>query len=83
MYDRPSVIEATKCLQQAMDNEIEKLWCEFKDLKFIESKDDDRIDIYLVDDWYIFEAGTDRFEIWKWFDKQYSQGVTKLREKFE
>ena len=51
--------------------ELENLWSAFGDVGI---DDDDRITEPFMD----WEAGTDRFEIWHWFDEQYPGGVHKL-----
>lgn len=54
--------------------QIEKLWSAFGDVGI---DDQDRITEPFMD----WEAGTDRFDIWHWFDEQYPGGVHKLIEK--
>ena len=51
--------------------DIEQLWQAFSDIGI---DDQDRITEPFMD----WEAGTDRFEIWHWFDEQYPGGVHKL-----
>lgn len=48
--------------------EIKKLWDEFSEIPV---DDDDRI----LRDFRDFPAGTDRFEVWHWFDGMCPNGV--------
>ena len=57
------------------DEQLELLWEELTDVVFDETDDGYLV---LANDWYIFDAGTDREEIWHWFDKHYSNGVYSL-----
>lgn len=52
---------------------LERLWEEFGDIAI---DDEDRI----LSPFLHFEAGTDRFEIWEWFDERYPGGVNRLME---
>lgn len=54
-----------------MMTEIEKMWDEFGDVPI---NDNDEIE----KPFYRWEKGTDRFEIWKWFDNNYPVGVAGL-----
>jgi hypothetical protein len=49
-------------------DEIKKLWDEFSEIPV---DDDDRI----LRDFRDFPAGTDRFEVWHWFDGMCPNGV--------
>lgn len=68
------------------DYEVEKLWEEFEDVLFIEAKDfyeddedyEDDISLVLASDWRDWEAGTSREEIWCWFNKRHSKGLSWL-----
>lgn len=51
--------------------EIRELWQQLGDVPVNE---EDEID----EDFDIWEKGTDKFEIWHWFDEKYEQGVYKL-----
>lgn len=53
------------------DNELEILWGIFGDVWI---NDFDEIE----EEFLGFPVGTDRFEIWHWFDEHYSGGVAKL-----
>ena len=59
------------CYVNNAEVEIENLWQAFSDIGI---DDQDRITEPFMD----WEAGTDRFEIWHWFDEQYPGGVHKL-----
>lgn len=52
-------------------DELETLWELFGEIPI---NDNDEIEDYFFD----FPAGTDRFEIWLWFDGLYPEGVAKL-----
>lgn len=53
------------------DRELEILWSILGD---IPCNDDDESE----EDFIGFEAGTNRFDIWHWFDEKYSKGVAVL-----
>lgn len=61
---------------QYTDEQLRQLWEEFGDVLIDYS--DDAPDGELADDWFIFEAGTDKMEVWHWFDEHYSDGVYRL-----
>ena len=63
-----------------MDKEIEKLWDELEDVPFYEDKEGY---MRLGVDWQDFAKGTDREEIWYWFDEHYSKGVAWLMNEYE
>ena len=50
------------------DEELKGFWAEFGNVPINE---DDEIDT----DFYFFSAGTERMEIWQWFDMKFSKGV--------
>ena len=56
------------------DNLIQDLWKSFSNVPF----DDGEKDLVLGQDWFIFEKGTEREDIWQWFDSHYSKGVVSL-----
>ena len=58
------------------DEQLKDLWEEFGDVLLDYS--DEKTDGVLEKDWFIFEAGTDKLEIWDWFDEQHSVGLYKL-----
>lgn len=53
--------------------ELKRLWDEFSDVPV---DNDDRIERGFMG----FEAGTDRFEVWDWFDEQCPGGIYDLLE---
>ena len=56
------------------DDLIQDLWKCFSNVPF----DDGEKDLVLGQDWFIFEKGTEREDIWQWFDSHYSKGVVSL-----
>ncbi len=54
-------------------DELEKLWQLFGE---IPTNDDDEIEDCFLD----FSVGTNRFEVWLWFDGLYPEGVAALLE---
>lgn len=61
--------------QAQQDVYLETLWAELSDVAFDENANGR---LLLVDRWQHFPAGTDREEIWHWFDTNYSNGVRYL-----
>lgn len=59
------------------DDVLKQLWSEFGDV-LIDYDNPDHPDGIIEHDWLVFEAGTERMEIWHWFDEHYSGGVYKL-----
>lgn len=59
---------------QYTDDQLEKLWNDLADVPFDENDND----LVLANDCLVFEAGTEREEIWRWFDWHYSKGVHAL-----
>lgn len=58
---------------------IEKLWDELTDVPFDESEND----LVLSEDWFVFDKGTEREDIWHWFDEHHSNGVGWLMNEYE
>ncbi len=56
---------------QNRDNLLEYAWATLTDVNIDEEERTEQ-------DWFIFPAGTDREEIWQWFDERYSRGVGEL-----
>lgn len=56
------------------DDLIKDLWKSFSNIPF----DDGEKDLVLGQDWFIFEKGTERKDIWKWFDSHYYKGAVSL-----
>lgn len=54
------------------DKALEHLWEQFEDVPMNPGTE------CIEQPFYQFQAGTSRYEIWKWFDKQYSKGVATL-----
>ncbi|WP_063664297.1 hypothetical protein [Aliivibrio fischeri] len=48
--------------------------CLWGSLSSIEINVDDEI----ISDWFTFESGTNRFDIWKWFESTFDMNVTAL-----
>ena len=63
------------CVENS-DDYIEEKWRQLSEPPFDEA--DVPGDMILAEDWWIFQKGTDRQEIWKWFDKRHSKGVAYL-----
>lgn len=57
------------------DAEIERMWNDFADIPFDEDEDGR---LLLAESWLCFPAGTEREEIWRWFDERYSKGIMWL-----
>lgn len=62
----------TPMLRIINDNFIRRLWRGLEDVPF------DGETETILEDYYIWDAGTDRDETWHWFDKHYSKGVYAL-----
>ena len=60
---------------ESRDKKLEELWDDFANVAFDED-DDGRL--ILSEQWRCFEAGTQREDIWHWFDERYSKGVYAL-----
>ena len=58
------------------DHEVEKLWNELEDVLFIEDNNSgDSCGLVLANNWNIWEKGTTRDEIWRWFNQNHSFGL--------
>lgn len=57
---------------QKRDAELEQLWAEFGDVPM--NPETEEIEAPFL----CFPAGTNREEVWEWFDERYSRGVAKL-----
>ena len=68
LFHRPGEIETLK----KRDEALEKLWAELEDVPV--DPDTEKLE----DDWCIFPIGTDKEEIWHWFDERHSKGVAYL-----
>ena len=62
-------------LKMKLDGLIEKVWEGLEDIPFYEDEDGE---LYIEEDYLIFEKGTSRESIWRWFDERHSKGVAYL-----
>lgn len=62
------------------DEEIEEKYKELANVLFIE---DEAGHLKLEDDWWLFESGTDREEIWDWMGSMHSKGFLWMYENIE
>lgn len=56
---------------KTQDELVEKMWETLTDVNIDENE-------CIEQNWFIFNAGTDREEIWYWFDEHHSKGVVWL-----
>ncbi|WP_240416749.1 hypothetical protein [Paenibacillus periandrae] len=75
-HDIPEPPAPTGTQEKMTDQEVESLWVILTDVPFDE--DAGFKELHLAHDWYIFKKGTEREEIWHWFDKNHSKGVAWL-----
>lgn len=75
VYDAESLAAFLSTALPYCDRYCESLWHEFADAPF---DDHDDSDMTLAEPWHGFEAGTEREDIWHWFDELYSKGVYAL-----
>ena len=59
------------------DSLLEDLWKTLTDVPMNPDTED------LEEDWFIFPKGTNREEIWYWFDEQHSKGIGWIMENIE
>lgn len=62
------------------DSQLEQMWLDLMDVPFDETEDGRLV---LAEDWEQFPVGTDREDIWHFFDDNYSKGVAYLLYDFE
>lgn len=62
------------------DSQLEQMWLDLTNVPFDETEDGRLV---LAEDWEQFPAGTDREDIWYFFDDNYSKGVAYLLYDFE
>ena len=62
------------------DTEMEQRWCELENILFDELENGELV---ISKDWLHFEKGTEREEIWHWFDENHSKGVYYLLYEYE
>ena len=67
-----SDVKASKVCGSSNDKSLEQKWLELADVPFDE---DDKGRLILSEDWWNFPAGTEREDIWQYFDKHHSKGV--------
>lgn len=53
------------------DEQIETIWDVFEDVPLDENE-------CIENDWFGFPKGTDKLDIWRWFDERHSEGVHYL-----
>jgi hypothetical protein len=63
--------------QEYKDAELETRWREMDDVPFDES-DESPSGMILAEKWWVFQKGTDREDIWRWFGSKHSKGVEHL-----
>lgn len=68
LYDAINEIETI----EERDELLEKMWAEFGDVPF--NPETEQIEV----DFGPWKAGTDKEDIWHWFDERYSKGVYEL-----
>lgn len=56
-------------LADLQNKTAEDLWAELEDMPTMENSDD------IDTDWYSFPRGTNRFEIWQWFEEAFHLSV--------
>lgn len=71
----PGIAWAVDRVRETTDWSLEEMWKELGDVPFEEGPDGG---LYLEADWRGFPAGTEREDIWHWFDERYSGGVHAL-----
>jgi len=67
-------------IEVLLDYTLEQRWRELEDVIFNE---DENGELVLQSKWYIFEVGTSRNDIWKWFDTTHSKGVGWLSKNID
>lgn len=61
------------------DSILENMWEELTDIPFSEIDGE----LFLEENWLHFKKGTEREDIWKWFDSHHSKGVYYLLYEFD
>jgi len=64
------------------DKEMESLWEKLEDIPFVEDEEG-RLILDSDEPWHNFEPGTEREEIWRYFDKKHSKGISYLLYEYE
>lgn len=71
-YEELMKVEVSKIKDyREVDIFLEILWSEFSNIPV--NEDDDTID----ESFYIWNKGTDKMDIWHWFDNKYSKGLAE------
>lgn len=70
-----AAIEKADTRQAALDRILEERWANLEDVPFDEPP---RGDLIMAEDWWLFPKGTEREDIWHFFDENYSKGVAFL-----
>lgn len=65
---------------EELDTYLEEKWDELTDVPFNENE---KGELLLERNWFMFDEGTSREEIWHWFDKRHSKGVAWLLYDYE
>ena len=65
---------------EELDTYLEEKWDELADVPFDENEEGE---LLLEGNWFMFDKGTSRDEIWHWFDKRHSKGVAYLINDYE
>lgn len=74
-YDVESLNAFLAAARPYCDKHLEQLWDELGDIPF---DDQPESDMTLAQPWHGFPVGTEREDIWHWFDERYSRGVAAL-----
>ena len=65
---------------EELDTYLEEKWDELTDVPFNENE---KGELLLEKNWFMFDERTSRKEIWHWFDKRHSKGVAWLLYDYE
>lgn len=65
------------------DEELEEKWRELSDVPFDEADSPSPSGLILAKAWWVFPKGTDREDIWRYFDERHSRGVDYLLYEFD
>ncbi len=60
---------------EELDTYLEEKWDELTDVPFNENEEGE---LFLEGNWFMFDKGKSREEIWHWFDERHSKGVAWL-----
>lgn len=71
--------EKTEQLRKRLDRLVEKVWEGLEDIPFYEKESVQYID----EDYFEFKKGTEKEEIWHWFDENHSKGIHFLLYEYE